>query len=127
MFAIGLNEIEMFRTSVHSGNSRTVVPNLVSDFFYGTCNYLISNPAKNRISPVWVGGSKFSVVLRGLFRVLYCIKKKSDYERKLLNMSRCKRISKLSISVNFNALFSLRSFLLKNKISEAKISVVAAE
>ena len=34
----------------------TVVPNLVSDFFYGTCNYLISNPAKNRISPVWVGG-----------------------------------------------------------------------
>ena len=92
----------------------TVVPNLVSDFFYGTCNYLISNPAKNRISPAWVGGggvSKISIVLRGLFRVLYCIKKKSDNERKLLNISHCKRKNKLSISVNFNALFSLRSFL----------------
>ena len=115
----------MFGTSFHSGNSMTVVPNLVSDFFYGTCNYLISNPAKNRISPAWVGGgggvSKISIVLRGLFRVLYCIKKKSDNERKLLNISRCKRKNKLSISVNFNALFSLRSFLKKNKISEVKI------
>ena len=65
--AIGVTEIEMCKLSFHSGNSMTVVPNLVSDFFCGTCNYLISNPAKNRISPAWVRG-------RGGVKNFYCIK-----------------------------------------------------